>query len=106
MTVLPLAIPRREPDGTISGCIVHVDNFGNLITNIGRDDLPGTYPGITVEVKKEVIRGLEETYGTGEGLLALIGSSAYVEIALKEGSAAAHLNAGVGDEVRVGGTAG
>ena len=52
----------------------------------------------------EVIKGLEETYGTGVGLMALIDSSEYLEIALKEGSAAAYLNAGVGDEVRISGT--
>ena len=104
LTVLPLTRPRRQPDGAISGCILHVDNFGNLITNIGRNDLPVKCTDITIEVKKEVIRGLEETYATGEGLMALIGSSEYLEIALKEGSAAAYLNAGVGDEVRISGT--
>jgi S-adenosylmethionine hydrolase len=101
LTVLPLSVPHREKNGNLAGCIVHVDNFGNLITNIKRDDLPHEYSGITIKVKNEVIKGLSETYGAGEGLMALIGSSEYLEIALEEGSAAAYLGAGVGDEVGI-----
>jgi S-adenosylmethionine hydrolase len=101
LTVLPLSVPRREPDGGISGGIVHVDNFGNLITNIRRDDLPRQYSDITVRIKKAVIKGLNDTYGTGDGLMALIGSSKHLEIALRDGCAAAYLQAGVGDEVRI-----
>jgi S-adenosylmethionine hydrolase len=81
-----------------------VDNFGNLITSISRKDLPVRCRDITIKVKKHIIRGLEETYATGEGLMALVGSSEYLEIALKEGSAAAYLHSGVGDEVRISGT--
>lgn len=101
LTVLPSSVPRREADGSISGCIVYVDNFGNLITNIQRNDLPRKYSDISVRVKKAVIKGLNDTYGTGDGLMTLIGSSEYLEIALRDGSAAAYLEAGVGDEVRI-----
>ena len=36
------AVPRPKiQDGTIAGCVLHVDRFGNLITNIGADVVLG-----------------------------------------------------------------
>ena len=99
VTILPLSHPYRAPDGSIVGHILHIDSFGNLITNIKSDDLPQR--AIIIEVGNQLISGLSRTYAEGRGLLALIGSSGYLEVALKGGSAGALLNAEVGDEVRV-----
>jgi len=101
LTVLPLPQPRRAPDGKLVGNILHIDNFGNLITSIKRSDIPAKAGEITVEIGSEVIHGLSLTYGTAGGLLALIGSSNHLEISLKDGNAAAFLGAGVGDEVKI-----
>jgi len=96
---LPIVRPRWTQEGVLVGCILHVDHFGNLITNVKGEDLP---PGaLTIEVAGKRILGLSRTYGEGEGLLALIDSSGYLEIALKEGSARARLGARVGDEVKI-----
>ncbi len=103
LVVLPLPRPCMSPDGTLVGHILHIDNFGNLITSIRRHDLPQEAPTITVEVGSETIHGLSRTYGTGKGLLALIGSSDHLEISLINGNAAAFLSAAVGDEVKIGG---
>ncbi len=100
VTMLPLPHPYQAPDGTVVGHIVHVDGFGNLITDIRRDDLP-QQEAVTIEVGSQIIPGLSHTYAEGEGLLALIGSSGYLEVSLKEGSAFTLLNAEVGDEVRI-----
>ena len=101
LTVLPLTRPYQAPDGTLVGHIRHIDNFGNLITSIKGSDLPKKVEAITVEVGNKIISGLSQTYGTGEGLLALIGSSGYLEISLKEGNASTFLKADVGDEVKI-----
>ncbi len=101
LTVLPLLRPYQTPDGVLMGHILHIDNFGNLITSIKSSDLPQKVQKITVEVGNQVISGLSRTYSTGEGLLALIGSSGYLEISLKEGDASRYLNAEVGDEVKI-----
>lgn len=101
LTVFPLPRPRRTPDDALVGNILHIDNFGNLITSIESSDLPAEAGAITVEVGNETIHGLSVTYGTGKGLLALIGSSGHLEISLKDGNAGAFLGAGVGDEVRI-----
>jgi len=101
LTMLPLPKPHRRPDGSLVGHILHIDNFGNLITNIKGSDLLPTKQPITVEVGNHVISGLSRTYAEGKGLLTLIGSSGYLEVSLKGGSASAFLDAEVGSEVRL-----
>jgi len=101
VVMLPLSHPYHSPDGSLVGQILHIDSFGNLITNIKSDDLPQAKQAITIEVGNQPISGLSRTYTEGRGLLALIGSSGYLEVSLKEGSACAYLNAEVGDEVRI-----
>jgi S-adenosylmethionine hydrolase len=101
LVTLPLIKPRQEPDATLAGSILHIDNFGNLTTNIKRQDLPPETTGITVEVKGQLINGIVDTYAMSDGLCALIGSGEYLEIALKDGDASAFLNAAAGDEVKI-----
>jgi S-adenosylmethionine hydrolase len=101
LAVLPVPAPVLEPDGAVTGQIIHIDSFGNLITSIRRRDLPGAAASMTVTAGGKVIRGLSQTYAAGSGLLALIGSSDRLEISLPMGSAAARLHARVGDEIRV-----
>jgi S-adenosylmethionine hydrolase len=101
LVMLPLLQPHREPDSTLVSRILHIDNFGNLITNARNFDLPPETTGITVKVKNKLINGLVKTYAESDGLCALIGSSGHLEIALKDGSAAVYLKAGVGDEVKI-----
>jgi S-adenosylmethionine hydrolase len=101
LTVLPLARPSQSPDGTLTGHILQIDSFGNLITDVSRRDLPSAPEDITVRVGRRTIHGLSLTYGAGRGLLALVGSSGYLEISLKDGDAAAVLQARAGDEVKI-----
>jgi len=101
LMVLPLPHPHQAPDGTLVGHIRHIDNFGNLITNIKDSDLPQKAQAITIGVSNQIIYGLSRTYGTGKELLALIGSSGYLEISLKEGDASNFLKAEVGAEVEI-----
>ncbi|MFC1870189.1 S-adenosyl-l-methionine hydroxide adenosyltransferase family protein [Chloroflexota bacterium] len=101
VTMLPIFHPCRAPDGTLVGHILHIDNFGNLITNISSRDLPPAKQAINIEVGRHTISGLSCTYAEGSGLLALIGSSGYLEIALKDGKASTLLDAGVGNEIKL-----
>jgi len=101
LKTLTLARPRRKPDGSLVGNILHIDTFGNLITSIRcQDVLPITCTLVT-EVGGRTISGLVNTYAEGEGLLTLFGSSGYLEVSLRDGSARDLLGAGVGDEVTV-----
>jgi S-adenosyl-L-methionine hydrolase (adenosine-forming) len=91
-----LAAPEPEvrPDGTIESEIVYVDRFGNLITNIVG---PG---GGTLAIDGRVLM-VREAYGSaapGESL-AVAGSDGYLELAVRDGSAAAVLGYKAGDRV-------
>ena len=101
VTVLPLSYPYQAPDGTLIGHILHIDNFGNLITDIKSEHLSPLKQPITIEVGNQRIAGLSRTYAGSSGLLALIGSSGYLEVSLSGGNASTFLNAEVGDEVRI-----
>jgi len=101
VTVLPLSYPYQAPDGTLIGHILHIDNFGNLITDIKNEHLSPLKQPITIEVGNQRIAGLSRTYAGSSGLLALIGSSGYLEVSLSGGNASTFLNAEVGDEVRI-----
>jgi hypothetical protein len=70
-----------------------------LITNIKESDLPRGK--VSVGIGSKLISGLSPNYAQGEKLLALIGSSGYLEIAVREGSAAEYLNAAVGTQIKV-----
>jgi len=100
--VQAFTIPRPYNDlrGNLTGCVLHVDGFGNLITNVRSSDLPAGK--VTVAVGKHRINGISRFYAESKGLAAIIGSSDYLEISLKDGNAAEFLGAKVGHEVRVG----
>jgi len=98
----PVLRPYHDTEGNLLGRVLHIDNFGNLITNVRDSDLPGDE--VTVEIGNQHIRGLSHFYNQGSGLAAIIGSSGYLEIALKNGNAAAFLNTKVGDEIKLKGS--
>ena len=99
----PICHPINKPvwaDRKLQGEIVHIDRFGNLITNIDRK-LVNDRSSLSVSVKNEVIPYLVANYSESGGLMALFGSFDTLEIALNHGSAARHLKAHVGDNVCV-----
>lgn len=96
---LPPFRARRRPDGSLGGHIVHVDVFGNLITDVRGEDLPSG--NVAVRVRGCQIAGVKQTYAEGEGPTALVGSWGFLEIALPGGSAAAELEADLGEPVIV-----
>lgn len=96
-----LDLPAPERAGTsIRGRVAHVDRFGNLIT-----DIPAGWvsPTVRVELAGVELSGLRTHYGAAEPgeVLALIGSGGTLEVAVRDGSAAAKLSAGRGDPVGV-----
>ncbi len=85
------AEPHRAADGSIEGQVVTVDRFGNLITN-----LIGVRGGaIAVAGRHVPVRHSYADVRPGE-LVALVGSSGLLEIAVRNGSAAAMLGAARG----------
>ena len=97
--VLPIPKPFLDPDGALIGQVIHIDRFGNLITDIKSNDLPGK--DVVIEVSGYCIQGVGSHYAQKEGIMALSGSTGYLEISLRDGSACDFLGTTAGDEVRV-----
>jgi S-adenosylmethionine hydrolase len=97
--VLPVAKPSLDPDGNLVGQVLHIDRFGNLITNIRSNNLPGK--DVVIEVAGRCIQGVSDQYAQREGMMAVVGSGGYLEISLRDGSACDSLGIGVGEEIRV-----
>ena len=95
----PLPIPRGE-GGTIIGEVIYIDHFGTLISNIPATALK---PDPRIRVGGSDAGPLRRTFTDVPpgALVAFIGSGGTVEIAVRDGSAAAMLNIGVEAEVRV-----
>jgi S-adenosyl-L-methionine hydrolase (adenosine-forming) len=101
---LPLPLPVYQP-GAIHGEVIYADHFGNLITNIPGQKLTGAEK-LLAQIKDKLIPRLSQAFHSGdvradENLLALIGSHGYLEIAVRDGSAALTLGAGPGEPVSV-----
>lgn len=97
---LPLPTPRETPAG-IEGEIVHVDVFGNLLTNLPADLGPRLAAAGRLLVSDHAVTRVVRTYGdTPPGtLVALVGSQGVIEVAVVEGRAAERLAAGIGTRV-------
>lgn len=96
-------VPTRDGNDLL-GEVIFRDAFGNLVTNIAGSHLAGASPeDWVVEVAGAKVVGLGRTYGdhpTGS-LIALPGSTGWVEVAVVNGDAARHLSAGPGTTVWV-----
>jgi len=92
-------------DGKITGRIIHIDRFGNLITNIDEGLLKKVFKNriFEVEVCDNIIKRFVPSYTNakqGEPI-GLIGSSGLMEIAMREKNASIELGIKRGDVVIV-----
>lgn len=101
LMTFPLPQVERE-EGKLKGQVVHIDRFGNLLTNIYRRDLL-SWRKIKVRVPNREIAGLSRTYAEGQvgEAIAYIDSSEELAVAVVSGSARDLLGVQVGDEVEV-----
>ncbi|MEX2236098.1 MAG: SAM-dependent chlorinase/fluorinase [Dehalococcoidia bacterium] len=96
------ALPRTtatQDGGAINGSILHIDTYGNLVTNIPGEWLPAG--PISVDIAGARAPGLGRTYGEASALFALVTSDGWLAVALPNSSAAAKLAASRRDPVRV-----
>ena len=102
----PFMASWNEPvcDSTgVHGEVIHIDRFGNAVTNLERSLLSGlAFPGEwTVRVRDALSCRPVSTYGDGNpgDLVALIGSSDFLEIAVNRGNASISYGIRIGDPV-------
>jgi S-adenosylmethionine hydrolase len=103
-TLVTLNIPRPKPHREgFQGHVVHVDRFGNLITDFGPEMAPVLLqqPGLRLQVAGVEITAQGATFADGptDAPFALVDSSGHLAIAVRDGSAASHLGVGVGAAV-------
>jgi S-adenosylmethionine hydrolase len=101
---LPLARPRRLPDGTLEAAVIHVDRFGNLVTNLTPRDITDE-GGLVLRAGDRVVRRFrrfyaEEPPGSSEPF-AIWGSAGFLEISVNLGSASRALGARRGQMIKV-----
>lgn len=102
LLLCPLRRPQRLRDGVLLGQVLHIDRFGNVVTDIRAEDLPAE--PLTIVAGGRSIGGLSSSYveAVGEAaLLAIMGSAGYLEVSAHNASAAALLGVSLGDPVRI-----
>ena len=101
--VLPHFSAVEQISGALTGEILYIDGFGNVIFNIKEKIMPNS-PVINVKLPKISLKlKFCKTYGeatTCEPIL-LVGSHGFVELALNKGSAAKKFHVKVGDKIAV-----
>jgi hypothetical protein len=102
-----LDLPASHEEGEeLVGCVIYVDHFGNLISNITTDDLRrrwGELDSLQIVCRGKVVGALAGTYGLvspGESL-ALFNSMGLVEVAVNRGRACQEFKVGIGAEIRI-----
>jgi hypothetical protein len=94
--------PHRHLDGHLTIHVVHIDRFGNCTT-----DLPGEWlraaPQWRIEVQSTTIDGVSRTFGdVDEGEpVALVDSTDYLAVAVRNGNAARTLDLQVGTPIEI-----
>lgn len=95
---------RRMP-GRIEGTVQSIDSFGNLITNITRDQLADVpdREQVRIECDEHETQGIFKTYSDQPDMtfMAVVGSSNLLELAIVGESAAGMLGIPVGSKVVV-----
>ena len=99
-----LSLPHPQPtaQGVTGEVTLIFQHFGNLITNIHRDDLED-WTQVRIRLCGAEIDGLVRTFGDRQPgtLIALFGSSGHLMIAVVNGRAVDRLHPSIGDQVEV-----
>jgi len=104
---LPSLNSVKQTRGKVKGRIIHIDRFGNCITNITRSVLPLEMEnGARLLINGETVRSFRRFFtdsrddsGGSEKLFAVWGSAGFLEIAAMNRSAAKRLRAKTGQAV-------
>ncbi|MFZ6007097.1 MAG: SAM hydrolase/SAM-dependent halogenase family protein, partial [Nitrospirota bacterium] len=94
-------LPKVEGD-KISGEIIYVDTFGNVITNIRKSDLQGLGEKFSVEIKGKIVRTVKNySQASDNSLYCLINSSGHLEFFVNMDSASRLFDINKGEKVTV-----
>ena len=104
-SVMPEFSVVKRKDVSLLGEILHIDDFGNIITNIpGKEIGEDSVKTVTVEMPHATVKmRFGAAYGQAKPQepIALVGSHGFVEIGLNLGNAAEKFRAATGDKVAI-----
>lgn len=95
---------KASRSGKLKARVIHVDRFGNCVTSIDRDSLDQTNSkSVRLIVKGKRIGPIRDSYAEGKSTdpFAIWGSAGFLEISVRNGSAANTLNVARGELVEV-----
>jgi S-adenosylmethionine hydrolase len=91
--------------GKLAGEILHIDTFGNLVSNIDEETIFRFTKRLPFVIRagRKTIRGLKKGYWEGKKgeLIALLGSGGFLEVSVREGNAQKMLKVKRGDPIQV-----
>ena len=96
------SLAPTEESGKLTGRIIHIDHFGNCITNFTRNDVPDEGRArllINRKVVKTFRQFFTDEHGKKDEIFAIWGSAGFLELSANRRSAAALLDAQRGDPV-------
>jgi S-adenosyl-L-methionine hydrolase (adenosine-forming) len=97
----PQARSFRKMGKFTIGTVIYIDHFGNLVTSLKKENLPeGKY---LVHLNQKRVGPLRKTFGSVEigEPVCYINSFGYLEIAIREGSAAENFEIDYSDEPKI-----
>lgn len=104
---IPMSVSELSPEGVLLGEVIHIDRFGNAITNITRAELnmllsSDSHGSLRIMLKDQEVL-LRQFYGQDRDsrLYALVNSSEYLEFFIYQGRAADQYHIATGDQVSV-----
>jgi len=101
---IDLPLPRQVARHAVRAEVIHVDRFGTLITSL-EEGAPILKPGgeIVIRIRGRELKGICSSYQAVRrgSLLAICGSSGYLEISVNGGDASRELGAGRGTTLTV-----
>jgi len=101
----PLLLNEIYPEfnaarGTLKGKVIHIDRFGNCITNVSESDIvqADASKAIEVHIAGHSLHGLASYYSQADvgKPLCYIGSAGFLEIGIREGNASKQLRIACG----------
>jgi len=92
--------PRRISEKEIEAEIIHIDRFGNLITNLAQKDLPESF---TLEINGTKIKKMQNFFAEAKNqeLFMILGSAGFLEVVAFQDSAVNILSAKIGQKITV-----
>ena len=102
LTRLRWPSPEETPTG-IRGEVIHIDAFGNIVTNLPAAALPRLAAAGGIRLGQHRITTIVRTYGEAAAgtAVTLVGSQGFIEAAVVEGRADERLDARIGTPVAI-----